>query len=137
MREIYFMFQDGHIFIQAAPLPIQLNEDDTKSIVPSGIYRARIPKLRKLRVLAAQACQYYKIAGQGKGNGVNLIHEAMFDVDKARSIDLASTERREDPDEEMRERQFFYFNSQQEENNPSELLPEMQLPLPWLGQDIK
>ena len=124
------MFQDGHIFIQAAPLPIQLNEDDTKSIVPSGIYRASIPKLRKLRVLAAQACQHYKITGQGKGNGANLIHEAMFDVDTARSTDLASTERRDDPDEEMRERQYFYFNSEQEEDNPSELLPEMQPLLP-------
>ena len=126
------MLQDGHIFIQAAPLTVQLNEDGTKSFVPSGIYRASIPILRKLRVLAAQACQHYKVIGQGEEDGgmLEVAGKAEFDLDSARSTDLASTERRDDPDEEMRERQFFYFNSKQEENNPSELLPEVQLPLP-------
>ena len=126
------MFQDGHIFIQAAPLPIQLNKDGTKLLVPSGIYRASIPMLRKLRVLAAKAYQHYKITGQGEEDGgmLQVAGKAEFDIDSARSTDLTSTERREDPDNEIRERQFFYFNSEQEENNPSELLPEMQPQLP-------
>ena len=126
------MFQDGHIFIQAAPLPIQLNKDGTKSLMPSGIYQASLPTMRKLRVLAAKACQHYKIIGQGDEDRglLQVAGKAGVDLDFARSTDLASTEREDDPDEEIRKRQFFYFNSKQEENNPSELLPEVQLPLP-------